>query len=83
MKFEIDIQGDELNELTDIVMEINQEETPTQITRAQFLTNVCMNYLTPRVRNVLIHEATYGDLEELKSKLGGIKALKVKHKGMR
>jgi len=81
MKFEIEIVGDELNELTDCVVEINQEDTPTQITRTQFLQNICMNYLTPRVRNVLVHEAKFGDLEELKGKLGNIKALKKKHKG--
>ena len=80
MKFEIDIQGDELNELTDIVMEINEEDTPITITRDQYLTNICMNFLTPRVRNVLIFEAMEGDLEDLKQKLGGIKALKMKHK---
>ena len=80
MKFEISIQGDELNELTNIVQEINGEETPIQITRDQYLENICMNFLTPRIRGVLVLEAMEGDIEDLKKKLGSIEELKLKHK---
>jgi len=78
--FQVSIQGDELNELVDIITSINAENQGEVITPGQFLTNVCMNYLTPRIRDVLIHEARTAPLDELKQKLGAIASLKTKQK---
>lgn len=80
MIFNIDIQGDELNELTDIVTEINAEQPGANMTRNQYLKNLCMNFLTPRVRNVFVLEAMSLGVDELKTKLGNLAALKAKHR---
>ena len=80
MLFTIDIQGDELNELTDIVTDINNEPSSTTITRDQYLTNICMNFLTPRIRAEYEFAAKYETIENLKGKIGTPAELKAKRK---
>ena len=79
MIFSINIQGDELNILADDVAEINAGPG-SDITREQYLTNIVMNHFTPRVRNIFIHEATTGDLADLKQRLGDVMALKARQR---
>ena len=78
--FQVQIYGDELNELNTIVQEIQKENPGLEMTGSQYLTNVCLNFLTPRVRDILIHEARTAPLSELKEKLGDPVEIKARQK---
>ena len=77
--FSVKIFGDELNELNTIVQDIQNESDP-EMTGSQYLTNIAMQFLTPRVREILIHEARTAPISDLKEKLGDPAELKAKQK---
>ena len=77
--FSVKIFGDELNELNTIVQDIQAESDP-EMTGSKYLTNIAMQFLTPRVREILIHEARTADLAELKQKLGDPVELRIKQR---
>ena len=79
MIYQIEILNDELDELTEIVDAVNAE-FPGTATPELYLTNICMNFLSPRIRDVLVQEARTAPLGDLKNKLGKIKDLKTKQK---
>lgn len=83
MLFSVEITGDELTELLDCVAEVNAERPNGQpvMTPEKYITNIAMNWLSPRVRAVMVHEARTSPISELKQKLGDFKTLKSKQKG--
>jgi len=82
MKLIIDIEGKELDELTAIVIGINQEFPHTPITIEQWCTNLIANTMRQRMRDQYIHAAATMDLTDLSQKFGPVADLRNARKGI-
>jgi len=80
MIFQIDIKDEALEELEDIEAELRKDPLTATMTKEHWLSNYVIGLLNERVRNAYKLMIQTADIEELKTKMGSFKAVKIKNK---
>lgn len=76
MKYTIEITGDELEELQQIIEDIKRTQPASTVTEQSYVENLVVGYLRQRVANAYMQFIQQKPLSELKTLLGTRKEIK-------